>query len=771
MTTAALLVLLGALSRLIPHPPNAVALGALALYAGARLPRRLALAVPLLAMALSDFFLDFGSGRAAISVTRVTIYATFAAIVFAGRSLARSGGPGRLASFSIGASLLFFVTSNFAVWAAGSFYPRTAAGLALCYAAAVPFLWNTLFADLAGTAVLFSLDALGRRARRRLTAATVAAAALALLATSPALAQQQPPVSETVVVTATLSPEEESLLGSAATVITRRRIEASGATTVLELLRSVPGLDVARQGSDGGLTSVFLRGTSSTETLILVDGARVNSPFFPGYDFSALTTENIERIEIVRGPFSALYGSDAVGGVIQIFTRPVSAGSSGRATVEAGSAGQRQGSAFVSAGTGPFAASASYLNARVGGDRSNSDWRQENASFKLEVNPGGSLRLGLAGGILDGESGNPGPVGQENLLARSRFREERIQLPVSFQPAPDHQVNALFARVASKPNFRDPMFSYRSDTEARSLEARAGDTWKTGSHTVSLFGSWDRYDVDNRDTFGTALDGRVSTLWGAGVQDSVSIGSAWSATAGVRYDRHSEFGGAWSPRVTASWLSPGSRWKARASAGKAFRAPTVGELFYPFFGNAALKPERETSWELGVERYLGAGRAEVSLFWNDLTNLIVYDFARSRNENIGRARTRGVEAAWRQQVLPSLEVEVGYTYLDAQDLAAGRPLLRRPAHRGALALFWRPTARLSLAPRAVFVGRRDDADAITFTTVRSPSFIRYDLFLRYELPRVAPYARLENVTDRRYEEVNGYPAPRRRYAVGLELKI
>src|SRR5262249_3057748 len=157
-------------------------------------------------------------------------------------------------------------------------------------------------------------------------------------------------------VTATLSPEEERDLGSATTVITRQEIQAKGATTVLELLREVPGLDVARQGGDGSLTSVFFRGTNSTQALVLVDGARVNSPYFSGYDFSALTTENVERIEIVRGPFSPLYGSDAIGGVIQIFTRAPSAGLSGRAAAEAGSAGQRQGSIFFSAGSGAFAA-------------------------------------------------------------------------------------------------------------------------------------------------------------------------------------------------------------------------------------------------------------------------------------------------------------------------------------------------------------------------------------------------------------------------------
>ena len=141
---------------------------------------------------------------------------------------------------------------------------------------------------------------------------------------------------------ATATPEEQVDLGAATTVITRAQIEKMGVKTVADVLRSVPGLDVSQYGGEGQLTSVFLRGANSNDTLILVDGVRLNSPYFAGYDVSSLTTENIERIEIARGPFSALYGSDAMGGVIQIFTRPGAAGFSGRASLETGNVGQRE---------------------------------------------------------------------------------------------------------------------------------------------------------------------------------------------------------------------------------------------------------------------------------------------------------------------------------------------------------------------------------------------------------------------------------------------
>src|SRR5262245_8650564 len=268
--TPVLLVFLGALSRLVPHPPNFVAMGALALYSGARLPRRRAWAVPFLAMAVSDFFLDFGSGRAVISVVRVTIYATFAVIVFAGRSLRAGAGAGRLAAFSAGASLLFFLTSNFAEWLADPKYPKTPAGLALCYVAGIPFFGSTLAADLLGTATLFGLDALARRERLRALAAAFLLAALA----APALGQdspQIPPASAEIVVTATSVPENEKDVGSAITVVTREELEKNEIVVVSDVLLSVPGLAVTQSGTPAALTSLFTDGHNPTQPPDLID--------------------------------------------------------------------------------------------------------------------------------------------------------------------------------------------------------------------------------------------------------------------------------------------------------------------------------------------------------------------------------------------------------------------------------------------------------------------------------------------------------------------
>ncbi len=615
------------------------------------------------------------------------------------------------------------------------------------------------------TAVLVFLGDLPRPAR-------IAAILILAAAAAPGvLAQQAVPVKETVVVTATAAAEDEPAVGAAATVVTRERIEREGFRTVAEVLRSVPGVDIVRSGSDGSVTFAQIRGANSTQTLVLVDGQRLNSPYFPGYDLSGLTTENIERIEIVRGPFSALYGSDALGGVIQIFTRPTASGLAGRATAEAGDAGQRSGSVFASWGSDALGVSGSYRDGRVGGDRPNSDWRQQNGALRIEGRFAEGARIALEGAVEDSDLGVPGPVGRETPRARSATRQERLSLPVSFSPASGHEATLLLADVISRPRFDDPDSFFSSQTDARSLQGRASDTWTSGANRLTGFVSFERGRVNDGSNFGPSLEGQHTTIWGTGAEDTLKLAGGIVATAGVRYDDHSQFGSAWSPRATVAWLSCDNAWKVRASGGGAFRAPTVGELYYPFSGNPDLRPERSTSYELGVERYLPGGRIEASLFWNDFRDLIVYDFARNANFNIGRARTRGVEAALRQDLARTLSVDAGYTYLDALDRGTGLALIRRPRHRAFLGASWQPLARLSLAPRVTFVGSRPDSDALTGQRVESPSFLRLDLLARYSLGAVAPYARVENIADRRYDEVNGYPAPRRRFAAGLEARF
>ncbi|HKD19503.1 MAG TPA: TonB-dependent receptor [Thermoanaerobaculia bacterium] len=633
--------------------------------------------------------------------------------------------------------------------------------------------WNTLFADLLGTPILFGARTPSRRslAARVLTAA--AAAVLLLLAARSASAQQVPPTSENVVVTATSVPEDEKDVGSAITVITRQDLEQHQAVQVSDVLRTVPGLDLTQQGTPGSLTSLFTRGTNSTQTLVLVDGVRMNSPYFAGYDWSGLTTENIDRIEVARGPFSALYGSDAIGGVVQIFTRPGAEGVSGRATGEAGNQGQGQGSAFVSAGEGPFSAVASYRYVAFDGNGPNSDWRQRNGSASLQASLGEAGRVGVEWGLVDGEVGNPGAIGSFGYpsSARGFTHEERVSVPGNFNLSDTNHLDVLVGGVQSEPAYRDTAGGFVDQTDARTFQASVSDTAKLGAHTLTAFASWERWKVDDASNFGINLDNAKTTLWGLGAQDTATFG-AFTVTAGLRYDHYTTYGEAWSPRGTILWLSEDKLWKVRASGGTGFRAPSIGELYYPFSGNPNLKPEKSVSAEVGAERYFGKGKAEVSVFWNDLKDLIVYDFTAQQNFNVGHARTYGAELGWRQTLTPQLAVNASYMYLRTEDLDTGGPLLRRPKNGATVGVSWMPIPAVDLSPRLLYVGSRADADPGTGAPITDPAYLRVDLIARWQVSTYfAPYLRAINLTNHAYEEAAGYPAAGRLVTAGLDVKF
>ncbi len=581
-----------------------------------------------------------------------------------------------------------------------------------------------------------------------------------------------PPVSESVVVTATSVPEEEKQVGSAITVVTREEIEQHESIVVSDILRAVPGLGVVEYGMPGSLTSLFTRGANSTQTLVLIDGVRMNSPYFAGYDWSGLTTESIDRIEIARGPFSALYGSDAIGGVVQIFTRPGAGGLSGRATGEAGNQGTGQGSAFGSASEGPFTATGGFRYVAFNGDRPNTEWRQRNGSASLQARLSDTGRIGVEWGLVDGQVGNPGPVGAPST-ASGFTHEGRLAVPASFALSDVNRLDVLLAGVKSEPTYRDTAAGFTSQTDARTLQASISDTAKLGVHTLTATASWERWQVTDQSNFGVSLDDARSTLWGIGVQDTATLG-AFTITAGLRYDRYSTYGDAWSPRGTISWLSSDRLWKIRASGGTGFRAPSLGELYYPFSGNPALQPEQSVSYEVGAERYFGSGggRAEVSLFWNNLNDLIVYDFSNFKNYNVGKARTRGVELGWQQTILPALAVNATYMYLKAENLQTGGPLLRRPENSASLGVDWRPIESLELSPRLVYVGPRADSSPLNGDPVEDPSYLQLDVIARWQATRqFAPYLRMINVTNHYYEQAAGYPAAGRLVAGGLDVKF
>jgi len=582
-------------------------------------------------------------------------------------------------------------------------------------------------------------------------------------------AQPSPPpaaskLAADVVVSAAAEPEPAVSLGAAATVIDAREIAASQATTVLDLLRTVPGLDVVQSGGPGTVASLFLRGTSSTQTLVLVDGVVLNSPYFGGTDLSALSLANVERVEVVRGPFSALYGSEAIGGVVRIFTRRASGDEdiSGRATVGAGNRSTKEAFAEVALGSGPVTASAGFRRTLTDGDLPNEFFAATNVSGTVSAALSDVLRVGLVMRRDEGRTGIPSSGGIPTPLRATTSETTTFEAPVSLALSAKSSVEASFRWVKDNPTYSDPDAGFSSSsTDARRAGARVAFTTAVGAHRLTAGADWERTLVSNESNFGVALDDASTRTFAFFAEDRIAL----AVTAGVRWDDHSAFGSAVSPRLMAAWRVTPSL-KLRAAAGTAFRAPSTGELYYPYSGNPALRPEKSNGYEVGVEKMLAKGVVlEVSGFWNDIRDLIDYDATSTfMNQNIGSARTRGVEVTLRTPVGARSIVRASYTYLDAKDLDASEFLVRRPRHRASATYATTFVSGGAFSLTGMWVGARPDRDAADFTKLVEDASPGAGNPLAFSL---APFVRMTNLLGRDYVEASGFPAPGRRFLAGL----
>jgi len=599
-----------------------------------------------------------------------------------------------------------------------------------------------------------------------------------LLAPAPLLAQSLPPVAAEMVVTADTQPEPHWTLGVAATVIGADEIERSKGTSIADYMRTVPGLDVVQSGGAGAVTSLFLRGTNSTQALVLVDGVKLNSPFFGGVDISSLSTANLERVEVVRGPFSALWGSEAIGGVVQLVSRR-DAGEKGfdaRITGALGNGAAMQGTADVAVRTGAVTLTGGFRRMTADGDLPNEFFAVTNLSGGVEVALGEGSHAGLVLRRDSGVTGIPFSGGVATPYRKTTADTTTLAIPVSVALGTRTSLEVSFLASRDQPTFSDPDDPYgftSSETGAKRVGGRLVLSHEFGANRLSVGSDYERTSVRSADSYGVSLDGETTRTSSLFFEDRLSlVHDRLVVTAGLRRDDNSAFGAAWSPRGTVVFLvSPAL--KLRAAAGAAFRSPTTGELYYPFSGNPDLKPERSASVEAGVEIAIASGLwFETTLFLNDIRDLIQYDPQSFTNENVGRARTQGVEMVLRGDLGGGFAARASYTYLDATDLETGLPLLRRPNNRIAATVGRSFGSGSSAELSGTWVGSRLDRDASDFTKiVEMPAYLRVDAaatFPRF-LGALSPYVRVTNLLGASYAEVSGYPAPGRRFLAGLDV--
>jgi vitamin B12 transporter len=579
--------------------------------------------------------------------------------------------------------------------------------------------------------------------------------------------------------TKTGTPIEQ--LTGAVTVIDGDTIRDMRVPTVLEVLRQVEGLDVVQSGGPGGQTSVFLRGGNSNHVLVLIDGVKVNSPTTGAFDMTNLTVDQIERIEVLQGAQSPLYGSEAVSGVINIITKRAEKTDQNTATIEAGAYHTWRG-ALTHSGRGKVWDRALSLSGwrNQGFSKADEDLGNtepdgySNTTFSMNLGRGAGaggradVNLRLTDATADIDDAYPAPTFQLSdspAISRNKVAVAGLTIAAPLSARWDHRLVIGWSRdhgTTSQGSFGD------TDIDAQSRQV----DW---AHTVGM-------GADNLLTVGYEYQNRMANIPGAGennlitnafyVQDQFAAFDPLFITIGGRSDDSNQFGRHNTYKAGASLNL--SSWRSRVfgSYGTGFRSPTLNDLYYPGFSNPNLEPEDSTGSEVGVTidlvpRILSVGATR---FRTKYDNLIALDSA-FVPQNIAAAETSGGELSGTWTVSRQSTITGNYTVTDAVDSATGQHLLRRPHNKGNVVWTFSPDATTDFRIDYRVVGSRlDTTDGVTILTL--PHYALVNLSGTQRVSATAEvFVRLENAFNRDYQEVAGYGTPGRSFYTGFTSKF
>jgi vitamin B12 transporter len=597
-----------------------------------------------------------------------------------------------------------------------------------------------------------------------------------------------------VVVSATRIATPVAQVGSSVTVITAADIAAEQLRTATDVLKQVPGLNVVQSGGPGGQTSVFIRGTNSNHTKVLIDGIDVSDPSNAGasFDFGQLLASDIERIEILRGPQSGLYGSDAIGGVISITTRAGKGPFNLAGTVEGGTFHTNNETLSMGGSTDQFqyAANVEHLHAgsvpvtplellQPGEARINDYDDNLSASTRLgyTVTPG--FDLNLVGRFTDAHYAFTGdnpfafPSFPDPTQSKSDTSQYYTRLSghlVSFDGMLDETVGVAYSSAWTL-NL-DPYLGASVNTGDRVKIDWQGAVHLSADETLVLDAEHDR------DAIHEPIGAEISDNAGA-VELQSHLGERFYSALNLRYDDNERFGSKVTWRFAPAYVIAASDTRFTASAGSGFKAPTLGELYqnFPpyFYSNPELKPETSTGYDLGIEQGLFDSSVKLGATWfrNDIRDLITTDVTGTTYANVGRAVTQGVESFIAWQPLQALHLRADYTFTQADDDILHEELLRRPKHKATLDAQWQVNDALSLNSTVLYVGSWIDGNRdFSIPRLTAPAYTTVNVAVNFELTsHWTLFGRIDNLFDRRYQDPVGFLQPALGVFAGLRGQL
>ncbi|HEX2897867.1 MAG TPA: TonB-dependent receptor [candidate division Zixibacteria bacterium] len=600
-------------------------------------------------------------------------------------------------------------------------------------------------------------------------------------------------LSDSVAVTANRLATPLHEIASSITLISREEITKSQSAFVAHLLRNVPGVDIVQSGGSGKFTSVFIRGSNAHHALVLLDGIPLNDPSSPNNaaDLSSLLTSNVERIEILRGSQSVLYGPEAIGGVVQIFTKAGEKKSSLSAASEGGTFGSYNFSGAVSGIYNKLGYSLSAERLKTNGV-SSADGASErdgyvntNLSSRLDFSLNQSLRLNLIGRFTNYDSDldkSSGVFDDPDFITSQTEQQYQIRLVrQNYNSIWNQQLSVYFGDI-KRTTFDDFDNAHPNDSEATTTTGqRTGASFQQsvqisqlnklsmGIETEKIAFTSDLFFRSGFGDFADTVDEKHSWTRGLFLFDQFQFHENLYLTLGGRLDEHKQFGTTGTYRLTAAFLPNNSGTRLRGVIGTGYKAPSVFQLYHPspYIGNPNLKPEKNQSWEIGLDQEFRDGLMTfaVTYFDNEYKDLIV------GIENVDEATARGIETGLHVKS-NRVSTRLDYTYCDSKDKISEDVLIRRPKHKVTISSEYQLTGNLLVRVSARHTGEREDLDFSQFPAPRLKleKYTVFNIGAAIDVSQnLTVTGRIENLFDTDYQEVYSYGSSPLSVFAGIRL--
>lgn len=591
-------------------------------------------------------------------------------------------------------------------------------------------------------------------------------------ATIPVFAEEEIP---TIVISATRYEENVESLGSSISVVGGEELKERNDMLLSDSIRSVPGIQVTGSGGPGKTTSVFMRGASAAQTLILVDGIPVNENLSGQFDFGDFSALGVEQIEVVRGSQSLMYGSDAMGGVINIVTARPTEEAGLQGTLGGGNYGYQKytlkgdtGGENLRGNVYGSYSSLDGISTAVASETNTEDDPYENMTVgtaveanisDVKISP--SFRYSKSNTSLDGFDYVEGAVDALDYIQH----RDTLQSSVKVEKEGDTFSPSLILGLTNDSfDAHDPVVSFNTyDFSSKTYTVQAQNLYKYSEELKLLTGySYEGNQGKNVGSFDKSRD--VNSLY-ANLMLAPMKGT--DIGLGARYDHNSSFGDIGTYRATLSQDVDPLASRIHTSFGTGFRAPTFSDLYFPGFSNPNLDAEKSTSYDLGLASKFGFISTDITGFYTRYKDLIAFNTETFIPENLARAQTYGVETSVKFDVSEYVEPSLTYTYLDSEDRDTHQALARRARHQGGASLKINPSEGLITRLDSFYLADRKDS-----TGANMDNYIVVNASVEYEFTKnIRPFIKGQNLLDNDYEEIPGYGTFGAFYYAGVELKM